>query len=260
MVKKIIYLIVALFCWQSLESQIVLDKYSEFKYKPILIVGMGFPFSSSSDEFVNLYKNEIGGNDVLLSSAPNLSINYKTWMTEDLRMGISANFANSSFFDSFWEVGANITRNLTQDLKINSFPVLVLAEFMPYDKQFRSYIGGGLGANLSNIVWKEIVSSTYSKDKRITGDRYSAWSVSPQMRIYSGIELGFDEYPNSKFLGSIVFEFDYNYSFRYIDIFKGIKKHLENYSSKLDDKIIFYPASFVFTVALSFNLQPSNKE
>lgn len=245
-----------LFAGANLHSEIILDRFEEYKFKPIMVFSVGFPFGQSADDFFKLYKSEFGSTQEQnkFTTTPSGNIAFKTWIVRDYRLGVSAGYHNINIFDDYYIVGEFLTRNHSNEIDFYTIPLLVKGEYIPYDKQFRSYVGAGLGLTMSNIRWKERVISSYPLDPRKSGVHFNEMVLSPTFELYSGIELGFDEYPESKFLGSIVFELDYRYSPQNVDIFKNAKKQLKEYSPKLDDKIAMFSGYFTFTVGLSFNL------
>ena len=258
-IKLIALIIVIMNCNVESSGQIVLDRFTESQYKPILSVNLGFPFGFASEDFFSIYRNELDGKNEYTRHSPTISIVYKTWLTPNFRMGLSANILRSTFSDYYYTSGANFSRNHTQEIVTQTLPIILSGELIPYDKQFRSYIGGGVGINVSNINWEERVNSTYQLDKRKGGLHYSETSLVPAFRMFSGLELGFDEFPESEFLGSIIFELQYTYSFRNPNLFKSIKNQLIEPSEVLNKRIKFLPGYFSFHLGLSLNLDAEKK-
>jgi len=252
--RNIVFIIVILLISTELQSQIVLDKFTESRFKPILSFNIGFPFGFSSDEFFKIYREKFEGKQRYTRHSPTIAIGYKTWITRNVRLGLSANFLRSTFYDYYYTGGLNYSRNHNQEFLFQTIPIILSGELIPYDKQFRSYIGGGIGLNANHIHWKERVNSTFPLDLRKGGVHYSEASIAPAFRIFSGLELGFDEFPESEFLGSIIFEFQYTYSPRKVDLFKNVKKQFIEPLDRLDKKLIIFPGFFCFQIGLSFNL------
>lgn len=251
------YVLLAILCitfrYESL-GEIVLDRFEEYKFKPILYFTIGFPFGFSSNEFFDAYQSGMSGNEDYANHSPSLAVGYKTWVSNKIRLGLTANFINSEFFDNFYTGGANLQRFHSHTLYFRTLPVIASVEYMPYDKQFRSYIGAGVGTTMSNIFWRETIRSSYNLDKRKGGILYDKVEFHPAARIYSGIELGFDEFPESLFLGSIIFEFSYTYQYRKLDIFEKVRPQLSKPAEELDNRFLIFPSYFTFNLSLSLNL------
>ncbi len=247
-------LFTAILAFSNLHSEIVLDRFEEYKFKPIVTFGVGFPFGQGASDFFKIFQSEIGGNSDKFSSTPSGNVVFKSWISRNSRIGISASYHKINVFDDYYVIGEYLTRNHINEINIGTIPLIAKWEYIPYDKQFRSYVGAGLGLVASQITWKERVQSTFPLDSRKGGVHFDELSISPAIELYSGIELGFDEYPESLFLGSIIFELDYKYSPQSVDIFKNIKTQINDYSPKLDKKVSMFSGYFTFSVALSFNL------
>jgi|YNPMSStandDraft_1061717.scaffolds.fasta_scaffold00017_5 hypothetical protein len=252
--KLIQILLFGIFSSNYLQSEIVLDRFTEDKYKPIVFLGIGGNFGHNADEFIKLYELGFGGNKQEFSNTPNFSIQFKTWLSQKMRTGVSLNYSKIEYFDEFWTVGRYITRNHTNELSFKRLPIIIKFEFIPYDKQFRSYAGVGFGAMLQQIKWHETIRSTFELDKRRSATHFDEFEVSPCVNIYSGLELGFDEYPESYFLGSLIFEIDYSYFPKKIDIFRKARQVLDVPNSALNKEVSIFENYFSFTVGISFNL------
>lgn len=252
---KYIFVILAFFSLITKSySQIILDRFSEDKYKPIIFLGLGSPFGHNADKFINLYQKGFGGNKQEFSTTPQISVEYKSWILPKMRLGLSTAYHNISYFDEFWTSGAYITRNHTNEIEFHRLPFLLKVEFIPYNKQFRSYVGLGIGALLQKIRWKETVRSTFNLDKRKNAVLFDETTPIPGINLYSGLELGFDEYPESFFLGSLIFQVDYSYFPNKIDIFKKARSVLDEPNNLLNQKVPVFANYFNFTVGISFNL------
>lgn len=240
-------------------AKIVLDRFEEDRFKPIVFFGGGFPFGASSDDFFEIFHSEIGGKENYAKHSPAANLGFKAWLTRNIRIGSNASFIHSRFYQDYYTEGEFISRSHNHSILIQTIPILLSGEFIPYDKQFRSYIGAAVGITASHIFWDEKIRSTYHLDTRKSSVQFNEAMLSPAFRVFSGIELGFDEYPESQFLGSVIFEFNYTYSNRNVDIFKKIKKQMKDYSSSLDKKVMLFPGYFTFNMALSFNLLKSKQ-
>ncbi|MEJ5245771.1 MAG: hypothetical protein WHV28_08710 [Bacteroidota bacterium] len=259
--KKLLIIFCFIICSVSQSnSEIVLDRFTEDKFKPIIFAGIGWDLGQNADKFIELYNKGFGGNVQDFSASPTILIEYKSWIMPKLRLAIASSFVNYSYFDEFWTLGTYITRSHTNEISFNRIPILLKVEFIPHDKQFRSYAGAGVGALFQQTRWRETIRSNYALDKRVSSTLYNELEVIPGLNVYSGLELGFDEYPESFFLGSLIFQLDYCYFPKKMDIFKQAKKVLDEPSPMLNRKIRIFDSYFSFAVGLSFNLLNISKK
>lgn len=252
--NKFIPILIILFSLNHLHSQIILDRFTEDKYKPIIFLGIGSNFGHNADDFIKLYQLGFGGNKQEFTNTPNFSVQFKTWLSKKLRAGVMVNYSDINYFDEFWTIGRYITRNHTNEISFRRIPIIFKLELIPYDKQFRSYVGVGMGAMLQQIKWHETIRSTFELDRRRSANLYNELEFSPGANIYSGLELGFDEYPESFFLGSLIFELNYSYFPKKIDIFKKARQVLDEPNVLLNKKVSIFESYFSFSVGISFNL------
>ncbi|GEM_PF-2426519 len=243
-----------LFTATHVKSEIVLDRFTEDKFKPIIFVGIGWDLGQNADKFIELYSKGFGGNKQEFSASPTVLVEYKSWIMSKMRLAIASSFVKYSFFDEFWTLGTYITRSHTNEISFNRVPIMLKVEFIPHDKQFRSYAGAGVGVLLQHTKWRETIRSSFALDKRVSSTHYNELGIIHGLNIYSGLELGFDEYPESFFLGSLIFQLDYCYFPKKMDIFKNAKKVLDEPSPLLNRKVRIFESYFNFSVGLSFNL------
>lgn len=232
----------------------MLDRFTEDKFKPIIFAGIGWDLGQNADKFLELYSKGFGGNVLDFSTSPTVLLEYKSWIMRKMRLAIASSFVNYSYFDEFWTLGTYITRSHTNEISFNRVPIMLKVEFIPHDKQFRSYAGAGVGVLLQHTKWRETIRSNFALDKRVSSTLYDELEAFPGIIFYSGLELGFDEYPESFFLGSLIFQLDYCYFPNKMDIFKKARKVVDEPTPLLNRKIRIFESYFSFAVGLSFNL------
>ncbi len=246
---------------QNNELVEVLRQFDENTYRPIIYTSFGFPFAIYSKDFEDAYKNQLKGGEIEFQASNLYSAGIKFWVSQKHRIGFNANFVNINYWDEYYIQGqvSHIYRYISNSFDANLFPMFATYDFIPYDKQFRSYIGGGLGMTVAAIRWSENVNSTYQYEKRKSGDIYKGTVFSPSFKLHAGVEMGFDKNPSKKFLGSFYFEFDYYYSLRKIDIFKNLESKITDFPKELKDKYEILPGQLSLNLGLTFNLNPVQK-
>jgi hypothetical protein len=146
------------------------------------------------------------------------------------------------------------TRNIAQDFGITSRVFLAIIEYIPIISQFRTYAGAGVGANFGSIIWKEIVNSDIPYDTRYGGSHFDKLSVDPALKLYTGLELGFDKENEDDYLGSVFFELAFFKIFRYEEIFADVYEQLEKPSGKILKSYGLATSYLSFNIGVSFNV------
>jgi hypothetical protein len=134
-------------------------------------------------------------------------------------------------------------------------PLVISAEFTPVISQFFTYFGAGAGLAASSVTWKETVNP--ETDIRKGGTHFDKTMFSPVLRLYSGVELNFDDNSQKGFLGSLFLQADITYLFRQAEIFKAISsQHLGSASSNLpmaSQTYTILPVYICLNIGVSFN-------
>lgn len=104
-------------------------------------------------------------------------------------------------------------RYFHQNVRWKVLPVMARIEWHPYYRlQFRSYVGGQVGFAAIRAFWEESVSSSLAADTRRGGVRLQDEYLVPAFQIFTGIALGFDQYPyTNRILYGLVIEAAYSY-------------------------------------------------
>jgi hypothetical protein len=92
------------------------------------------------------------------------------------------------------------------------------------------------------------------------GNHYDNNIFTPAFRILTGVELGFDKFEYSKFLGSLILEIRYSYMFRNIDIFSKIKNQFRVYPDSWNHSFSIAPGNLELNLGISFNFNPKIKK
>lgn len=239
----------------------VLSQFDDNTYSPIIYASFGFPFAVSSKDFEDAYNKYLKGGTLDFHPSNQYGVGIKFWISEKHRIGLNASFLNIDFWDEYYIKGqvAHIYRYISNSFDANLIPIFATYDFIPYDKQFRSYIGGGLGLTIAGVKWFENVYSTYEYEKRKSGNIFKETIISPSVKIHAGVELGFDKNPSKKFLGSFFFEFDYYYSLRKVDIFRNLESKILDFPEELKENYELLPGQLSLNLGLTFNLTSVQK-
>jgi hypothetical protein len=181
-------------------------EYGYEQFNSIIYLMAGFPFAAESKDFFANYSSILGGKKEEFRVFPIMCIGSKFQFWQKFRLGFETEFFYAQAKDYFEQKYATtdevIYRNLSETIKVSTIPALATFEFIPHDKQFRTYLGCGLGFSFTNISWNEILESTDDYDKRQGGNHYNEFQIDPMIKLYSGLELGFDKDKTENFLGS----------------------------------------------------------
>lgn len=254
------YLIVIIFIcsYVNLAAKDYVHRVQAPKDYPEAVFYLGFPLAVESDDFLNAYHNGIGGKGTKITTSPLFGVCLRASISPKIRMGISADYFNSSFQDYFEEININSNLSRTYWEKINSktLPVLISLDYSAAKGQFKSYIGFGIGAAFNSIKWEETVNSNKINDKRFGGVIFNKTVIAPAFRIQSGLELGFNDEPGREFLGSLIIQAQYTYMYSRIDIFKYVRNQIQMPDADIKEKYAFIPGFLSLNLALSLNLLP----
>ncbi|MBL7998441.1 MAG: hypothetical protein JNL32_07380 [Candidatus Kapabacteria bacterium] len=105
------------------------------------------------------------------------------------------------------------SRNLSETVSLSLIPVILVAEIVPVESQFKTYMGVGAGVGFAGVKWTEKLSSDVPNDIRVGGTLLNETKVIPVFRIYSGIQFGYDKFAKSSSgSGSVIMEVHYTYA------------------------------------------------
>ena len=224
---------------------------------------MGPVLGATSEKFFYNYNNILKGFETEFEFTPSIGGGVKFELFKGCRLGIDGSFYNARLVDGYWLTmisGTDTTRALfNEDIDINTQPIIVSFEIVPYYTQFRTYVGIGFGLTFSTIKWKENVYSDLPLDKRKGGLLFDESNVSSAFRCYTGVELGFDKRRSSSFLGSLIIEARYTYIGRSVNIFDKLSKQFEEPPLEWNSGILILPGYICLNLAISFNYNKSTR-
>ncbi len=226
-----------------------------------LYFSVGYPFGVGSTEFFNTYEEITSSKKHNMKVTSVLEVGLKHIIGECSRVGMSASWLQSNFKDALHQKiypksEDSPYRYLSEEITINDMRLLCLYDYCPYlKKQFRTYISGGLGLNISNILWEEYIHSPLKWDLRTTGTRVSKIHYSILYRLALGMELGWDQKHADYLLGSLILEAAYLYDFKKIKMFTDFADQFDKVPIFTTDKVKMLPNYFTFSIAVSLNMK-----
>jgi hypothetical protein len=221
----------------------------------IVYFSIGLITGAGATDFFDVYRSTLGGRENKFALSPMLGAGTKFDLIKGCRLGLSFSYNKAKLLDSYFvqDSGTEIVRGFNQNMIVDQMPLLLTFEIIPYNIQFRSYAGFGVGAMLNHIYWREDVSTPVINDKRKGGVYFDDDIIAPVLKAYTGIEMGFDKKNFESILGSLIFEVSYIYSFSEVEIFKSIARQFYATSESLQTKFDILNGYFLFNIALSFN-------
>lgn len=225
----------------------------------MLSVYTGPKFGYGSADFTRNYFQYFGGKNNEYDAKLAIGASAKFEFIEGMRFGINAEYANTGFTEMYTQIVRSPLdsqkigqRTIEQQLTINSIPILLTAEFVPFQSQFRTYVGGGLGINIGNIRWNEKLRSSFPNDARTGGEYINTTLVGPAFTLYSGIEMSFDKKLRQSLIAGILIEARYVYSGLYAPFFEKAKSQFSSPPSAWNDTFYAGTSSFAVNIGIFF--------
>ncbi|MFA6571466.1 MAG: hypothetical protein WCT77_09535 [Bacteroidota bacterium] len=224
------------------------ENFSLFKYthfNSLLYASVGFAFGFNSVGFFNEYHSIIKGKQTEFRFSPLLTTGYKLRIGDKYHFGINVEYVKAQMSEdvseNYIDYGITYSRLLLEKIQVYSLPVFISGEYIPYNTQFRTYTGGGLGLVVSSIQWDEFIASSNINEPRKGGQMFNENTIYPAIKIYTGVELGFDKHESDFFLGSFYLEVSFNYFIRRTRIFSKIKEQLDSKTDNMESVFAIIP-------------------
>lgn len=227
------------------------------EHKVDFIFSLGYLMGGSSHNFFDFYKKQLSGLAKEFKLSPSLSFGVSYRLTEKSNILIIADLNRATLNDNYIEnisTGHTGSRTITQNFRLENFPVTVNYKFHPVLSNYFTYLMIGIGATYSHIKWEESVYSSIQDDIRKGGEHYNSYQIIPAMKFASGIELGFDKKSDKYFLNSFFLDFNFNFFFRNVDIFYKLVNQFYQQSEDFKKKYTILPFYFGLNIGIIFNL------
>ena len=220
---------------------------------------LGYPAANNnSTEFFNVYQEELNGLEKNFTFPAIAGLSIKVKYPKIIRFGIDAHYQYIDMQDHYTEQVdfgyKQGSRQITQEFSLTTRAVYAIIEYIPIISQFRTYAGAGFGANFGRIFWTERINSDIRGDIRVGGNHVDNSQITPAIKFYTGLELGFDKEKVDDYLGSVFFEIMYINLFRYEKIFQDVYDQISDPSESLLDSYNMASSYVSFNIGVSFNV------
>lgn len=135
-------------------------------------------------------------------------------------------------------------------MDFSGIPIGAQFEYLPFQGQFRTFVGVGGGIELGEYSWNH-TDLTTSEVRNQNNANLDKSLVSPFIRLNVGTELGFDKEWRTGFFAGISGDITITRYFRSLDAFNGIDPFFaKNYT---EEEIAFFPWQVNFGFSLIIN-------
>lgn len=221
---------------------------------------VGFPIGVGAPDFFKQYAEAPGGKNNVLKPSPVVGFGTKYQISNVSRVGILFSYYQTNFSEGFHDIiypnaDESPERYITEDIKTTDMILFATYDYCPYLlSQFDTYIGGGIGVNISDVYWLEGVNTPLKNDLRKGGIRIDDTYFSLISRFCLGLELGWDKKRRDALLHDFILEAAYVYDFRSIAMFSRFANQYAEPGDFIDEEFRIIPNYFTFSVAVSLNL------
>jgi hypothetical protein len=160
--------------------------------------GLSYTLGTNAKEFFQDYAQVLGGKSREFSTPVSGSLRISRHLDEYQSIGLVAGFTRTNLRENYdydprvVEVPLAPAQNVTQNMNIESIPLMVCYDLYPVDRQFTSYIGGSVGLGISHVQWYEDITVSRSPGARSKGERFDDWLYHLATELRAGVSLGFD--------------------------------------------------------------------
>lgn len=192
---------------------------------------IGGVFGVHSKDFFASYKKYLGGPSSTFDVPYILEGGMSSYVWPHQSLGVSAGYYRTVMREDytqyypFSDTSVNVKSSISQDYTMSTVPVLVTYDYYPIDRQFATYVGGGVGVGFVNILWKQGV---YGNGTAATTTNYDGSHIVPAFMIRTGISLGWDKERTTKVAGALTFEVRYTYMNVRAPLFASLAPSLPN--------------------------------
>ena len=172
-----------------------------------------------STEFFRDYKRYLTGPSSTFSAPEIVRFGIGSYQFANIATGVTGGYYRAvvretyQFRPELSDLSAGIpSQTLTQELIMTAFPAVITADYLPFGRQFATYVGAGLGLNIVGLSWREVISASQAPGARSSGERYNDTHIVPTALVRAGVSLGLDKVLSSTTSAAIHVEVSYVYS------------------------------------------------
>lgn len=179
--------------------------------------GLSYTWGTTAVEFFHDYNSILGGKRREFDTPITGSLRISRHLTEHQSLGLSVGYTRSTLRENYDYDPTTVpepiapAQNITQNISLESIPVMACYDFYPVDRQFTTYVGAAVGLGFSHMQWYEDITSSSTPGARRRGERFNDWIYHLAMEVRTGISLGFDGSTSAPVRSGIRLECSYRY-------------------------------------------------
>jgi hypothetical protein len=179
--------------------------------------GLSYTWGTSAREFFEDYAGVLGGIRREFDTPISGTLRISRHLDEHQSAGIVVGFLRSTLRENYNYIPARMNpalapaQNITQNINLETIPLMLCYDIYPVDRQFTSYVGAAAGIGFSHLRWFEDITSSSNRGARSKGLRFDSWLYHVVLEARTGVSLGFDGSVESAFRSGLRFECSYRY-------------------------------------------------
>ena len=179
--------------------------------------GLSYTWGTSALDFFKDYADVLGGTRREFDTPISGSIRVSRYLDRAHSLGIQTGFTRSTLRENYNYDPVKVAiplapaQNITQNISVESIPIMVCYDYYPADRQFTTYLGMAAGLGVSRLQWYEDLTSSSKLGSRVRGLRFDDWVYHLAAEMRTGISLGFDGSTNSALRSGIRLEVSYRF-------------------------------------------------
>lgn len=164
-----------------------------------MALDVGWVMGIAAPEFFADYRVLLGGTVSGFDIPTSVNFNVSSFMIKDAPIGLSVGYYKAVVRETYdydpdrYPVATGPLQSVTQDLQLTVIPAMVTMDYFPFERQFTTYVGAGVGFAATHMYWEEVLSQSTEPGARQSGVRYDEWQFVPALSLKAGISLGFDK-------------------------------------------------------------------
>lgn len=178
---------------------------------------LSYTWGTSALEFFEDYAAILGGKRREFDTPISGSLRISRHVDEHQSVGLSVGFTRATMRENYdydplkVPVPLAPAQNITQNINLETIPVMFCYDIYPVDRQFTTYVGAAVGLAFSHLQWYEDLSSSSRLGSRRRGERFNDWIYHVVAEIRSGVSLGFDGSTQAPVRSGLRMELSYRY-------------------------------------------------
>lgn len=229
------------------------------KYPVVFYFQMGGTFSLGGENFFETYRDYYGGEKSYFDKTPKFNFGARIIVNQHWRLNASAGYFSATideFYSQNYENSIESgTRLIDQSFRLTNIPLTFSVEYVPFDVPYKTFVGAGLGMDVGNVKWNEMIQPGSNIDKREGGDWSTGTILSPVINFSTGINLLFDRHHPEYILHNFLIELRYSFIYRNRDIFVKSKNQFIDEIPALSDSYYIYPSYIELNFGFSLNFE-----